>query len=74
MGGHQQELVDCYVAFYFDALAPYSAVPKEELHLRCVGIIGAAEAISRDMIRGRVDEATAAASLASLIVNWISAA
>jgi AcrR family transcriptional regulator len=73
MGGHQQELVDCYVAFYLDALAPYSAVPKEELHLRCVGIIGAAEAISRDMIRGRVDEATAAASLASLIVNWVSA-
>jgi hypothetical protein len=49
-------------------------VPKEELHLRCVGIIGAADAISRDMIRGRVDEATAAASLASLIVNWVSAA
>jgi len=42
MDGHQQALVDQYVAFYCDALAPYAAVPKAELHLRCVAIIGAA--------------------------------
>ncbi|QSQ27213.1 TetR/AcrR family transcriptional regulator [Pyxidicoccus parkwayensis] len=67
-----RELLDSYVALYRDALAPYSDLKKDELHLRCVGIIGAAEAISRDMLRGRVDEATAAATLASLIVSWLS--
>ncbi|MFP2925868.1 TetR/AcrR family transcriptional regulator [Pyxidicoccus sp. 3LG] len=68
----QRELLDRYVAFYRDALAPFSSLKKDELHLRCVGIIGAAEAISRDMLRGRVDEATAAATLESLIVSWFS--
>jgi AcrR family transcriptional regulator len=72
MDAFQQELIDRYVAIYCDALAPYSNLPKDELHLRCVGIIGAADAISRDMIRGRVDEPTAAATLASFIVESIS--
>jgi AcrR family transcriptional regulator len=73
MDAFQQELIDSYVSLYRDAFAPYSDLPKDELHLRCVGIIGAAEAISREMIRGRITEATAAACLASLIVKWIPA-
>ncbi|PTL77239.1 TetR/AcrR family transcriptional regulator [Vitiosangium sp. GDMCC 1.1324] len=73
MEAFQQELLDNYVTTYCDAFAPYCDLPKDELHLRCVGIVGAAEATSREMIRGRVDEATAAASLASLIVKWLSA-
>ena len=31
------------------------------LHLHCVGLVGAAEAISREMVRGKVDEATGGA-------------
>jgi AcrR family transcriptional regulator len=73
MEAFQRELIDSYVALYRDALAPYSKLPEDELRLRCVGIIGAGDAIARDMVRGRVDEAAAAASLASLIVGWLAA-
>jgi AcrR family transcriptional regulator len=73
MEAFQRELIDSYVALYHDALAPYSKLPDDELRLRCVGIIGAGDAIARDMVRGRIDEAAAAASLASLIVGWLAA-
>ncbi|CAN7434292.1 TetR/AcrR family transcriptional regulator [Variovorax sp. LjRoot84] len=73
MEAFQRELIDSYVALYRDALAPYSKLPEDELRLRCVGIIGAGDAIARDMVRGRIDEASAAASLASLIVGWLAA-
>lgn len=72
MEAFQRELIDSYVALYRDALAPYSKLPEDELRLRCVGIIGAGDAIARDMVRGRIDEASAAASLASLIVGWLA--
>lgn len=72
MEAFQQELLDSYVAIYCEAFAPFTGLKKDELRLRCVGIIGAAEALSREMIRGRIDEARAAASLASLIVGWLS--
>jgi AcrR family transcriptional regulator len=71
MDAAQQELVDGYIALYTNALAPFSGLSREELRLRCAGIIGAAEAISRDMIRGRTDAASAVASLTALIVNGI---
>jgi AcrR family transcriptional regulator len=71
MDAAQRELLDGYVALYRDALAPFSSLPPEELQLRCVGIVGAAEAMSRDMTRGRTDEARAAANLAALIVSGI---
>ncbi|RKH07553.1 TetR/AcrR family transcriptional regulator [Corallococcus sp. CA047B] len=72
MEAFHRELLDSYVAIYRETLAPYSNLERDALHLRCVGIIGAAEAISRDMLRGLVDEATAAETLASLIVSWLS--
>jgi AcrR family transcriptional regulator len=72
MEAFHRELLDNYVAIFREALAPYSDLKKDALHLRCVGIIGAAEAISRDMLRGLVDEATAAETLASLIIRWLS--
>lgn len=68
----QQELLDRYVAIYRDAIAPLSSLPPAELHNRCVAIIGAAEALGRDLLRGRMDEATAASTLASLIMAWLS--
>lgn len=72
MEAFQRELTDSYVALYSEALAPYASLAKSELHLRCAGIIGAGDAMAREMIRGRVDEAAAAASLASLVVRWLS--
>jgi AcrR family transcriptional regulator len=68
----QQEILDRYAAIYRDAFAPLVSLPPRELHHRCVAIIGAAEALGREMLRGRMDEATAAATLASLIVTWLS--
>ena len=72
MEAFHRRLLDRYVALYRGALAPYSALAPGALHLRCVGLIGAAEAISRDMLRGRVDEAGATDALAALIVGGLA--
>ncbi len=72
MEAFHQRLLDRYVDLYRDALAPYSALSLDGLHLRCVGLIGAAEAISRDMLRGRVDAARAMEALAALIVGGLA--
>jgi len=64
----QQSLTDRYAALYCDAFAPYTALPKEELRLRCLAIIAAGDAITRELGRGRVRESGAVATLASLIV------
>jgi AcrR family transcriptional regulator len=69
----QASMIDSYVDLYCKTLTPYAALPASELRLRCVGIIGAAEAISREMVRGNLDEAAAGRVLQSLIVNWLSA-
>ncbi|MDH5821954.1 TetR/AcrR family transcriptional regulator [Luteimonas sp. RD2P54] len=67
----QQELLDGYVDLYHQALRPFSKLPPDELQLRCVGIVGAGEAISRDLTRGRVDADRAAQSLAAVIQRAI---
>ncbi|MCY1011680.1 hypothetical protein OV079_40190 [Nannocystis pusilla] len=67
-----QELQDRYVTIYRNALAPFSSLPPRELQRRCVAIIGAAEALGRELFRGRLDEPAAATTLASLIVAWLS--
>lgn len=72
MDAVQQELIDGYVSIYQKALAPFARLSDGELRLRCIGIYGAGEAISREMIRGRTDAATAAATLSSLIVCAVS--
>ena len=63
----QRELTAGYVEFYRGLLAPYAKVDDAELHRRCVAIVGAGEALSREMSQGRVEEADAAATLAVLI-------
>eukprot|EP01034_Spumella_vulgaris_P027219 gene27219-33909_t len=73
MEAFQHELIDSYVDIYCDVFAPYCSLPKKELRLRCVGIIGAAEAITREMQRGRVAASAAATAIASLMVSWLPA-
>ncbi|MGJ7903867.1 TetR/AcrR family transcriptional regulator [Lysobacter sp. 1R34A] len=69
----QQELVEGYVRFYRDLLAPFApSLPADELLRRCVAIIGAGDALSREMTRGRIEEADAAATLARLIVGTMA--
>ncbi|MGX1785287.1 TetR/AcrR family transcriptional regulator [Bosea sp. NPDC055332] len=70
----QRELVARYVGIWRDAFAPHAShLPADELQLRCIGILGAGEAISLELLRGHVDEAWAIASLAVLITAAIGA-
>ncbi|MGE6786728.1 TetR/AcrR family transcriptional regulator [Ensifer adhaerens] len=65
----QQQQVDDYVAMIKAALSPFSDVPDDDLRLRCTGIAGAAEAIGRELIRGRTSKAAASSNLAALIID-----
>lgn len=73
MDSFHQDLFDNYVKLSSDMLAPYANLTDESLHLHCVGLVGAAEAISGEMIRGRITKATAIATLASLIIKTLAA-
>lgn len=72
MDAYQREMVEGHVTFYFDALAPLSPLPAEVIRRRCAGIIGAAEALSNEMVRGSIGKEQAAADLAALITSWLS--
>lgn len=72
MEASRRALLDAYAQIYQEALAPFTALPRRALQLRCVGIIGAAEAIAQEMLRGRVGEAAAAETLGALIVSSLS--
>lgn len=65
----QQQQVDDYVAMIKTALSPFSEIAEDDLRLRCTGIAGAAEAIGRELIRGRTSETAASSNLAALIVD-----
>jgi AcrR family transcriptional regulator len=68
----QHELLERYADIYCDALAPCTKLSKRDLKRRCVAIIGAAEALARELHLGRIDERAAAATLSSLIEAWLS--
>ncbi len=69
MDAVQQDLADRCIGIFRDALAPYSALSRDELHVRCIGIVGAAEALSQRMAHRRIAETTAVANLAALITG-----
>jgi AcrR family transcriptional regulator len=71
MDAFQRKLFDRYVGVYRDAFATHVRIGKRELTLRCICIVGAADAIARDMVQGQVNEASAIATLTSLIVSWL---
>jgi hypothetical protein len=62
-----QAMLDGYARLYAAALGPFSPLDPDKLALRCVGLIGAGEAISRDLIRGRVGRSDAVAAFTALI-------
>jgi AcrR family transcriptional regulator len=65
----QRELLDSYTDALAGALAPHSRLAAGALRLRCVGVLGAAEAIAAELTRGRVDGAEAVAALSGLMVS-----
>lgn len=70
MDAVHRQLVDSYVDIYCGAFAPYSDFPAYELRIRCVAIVGAAEALSQDLVRERIDRVSAIDHLTAIIVAW----
>ncbi len=62
-----QELLDGYVRLFAAVLKPHVDLQQAELERRCIGLIGAGEALSAVMVRGNCGEAEAAETFASLI-------
>nr|WP_281506105.1 TetR/AcrR family transcriptional regulator [Chromohalobacter nigrandesensis] len=62
-----QELLDGYVQLFAAAMRPYCALEDTELERRCVGLIGAGDALSAAMVRGHCSEADASQAFAVLI-------
>jgi AcrR family transcriptional regulator len=65
----QRQSLEANVALYCNAFAPYTQHGSEELRLLCVALIGAAEAITRELDHGRIDRSDAEEMLAGLIVR-----
>ena len=68
-----QELLENSVQMFVAVLTPHSALPPAELARRCVGLVGAGEALSAAMVRGDCSEAEAAEAFASLIQGGLRA-
>ncbi|MFJ5263046.1 TetR/AcrR family transcriptional regulator [Streptomyces sp. NPDC088387] len=69
MEAAQYELNDRYTDLMADALSPYSGLPPEALRLRCVGLLGAAEAIAGELNQDRVTSEEAVDALAELTLG-----
>jgi AcrR family transcriptional regulator len=68
-GAFQQKTLDANVALYRQAFADYTQRSAEELRVLCVALIGAAEALTRELGHGRITRAGAAEVLSGLIVR-----
>ena len=62
-----QQLLDNSVQMFVSVLAPHCTLPPPELQRRCIGLVGAGEALSGALVRGQCTEVEAAEALASLI-------
>ncbi len=69
MDSFEMSLVESYVTLLADTFAPFTDLPLPDLRLRCTAIVGAADAVARLMLRGGVDEAGAAKTVASLMLG-----
>jgi AcrR family transcriptional regulator len=68
----QREMLDSYTSVMAAALAPHSSLPAEALRLRCVGVLGAAEAIAAELNRERTTAADAVTALTALILGSLT--
>jgi AcrR family transcriptional regulator len=73
MGAAHQTLVDKYLKLYAKALAPYARTSGAQLLLRCVAMHGAAEALMRELLGGRIGAATAIDTLTATITALATA-
>jgi AcrR family transcriptional regulator len=68
-----QQLLDNSVQMFVSVLAPHCGLPPEALQRRCVGLVGAGEALSSALVRGNCSAAEAAEAFASLISGALRA-
>lgn len=73
MGAVYQEVLAGYAQLFAAALAPHSPLLPADLHRRCVGLVGAGEALSLLMVGGQCREPEAAAAFAALIRGGLNA-
>jgi AcrR family transcriptional regulator len=62
-----QELLDNCVQMFIAVLKPYVGLPPAELERRCTGLVGAGEALSGSLVRGRHSQDDVIETLAALI-------
>ena len=62
-----QELLDHSVQMFVSVLRPHCSLSPAELERRCVGLVGAGEALSAALVRGECNEAEAVEAFAALI-------
>ena len=68
-----QELLENSVRMFVAVLKPHTSLPPPELERRCIGLVGAGEALSAALVRANGDEAEVAGAFASLIKGGLSA-
>ena len=73
MAEQQRRMTDEYIEIMRTALRPFAAQPSEDLRVLCVGLLGAAEAIARDVQASRTPQVAAARTLTSLIAKSVRA-
>jgi AcrR family transcriptional regulator len=67
MAAVHQELIDGYVRLFASVLTPYTALTATDLEHRCIGFVGAGEALSTAMVRGHCTEEAAADAFAAIM-------
>lgn len=68
-----EELLDNCVQMFVSVLEAHSTLSPAELERRCVGLVGAGEALSAAMVRGNCSEAEAIEAFTSLIQGGLRA-
>ncbi|MGO4834599.1 TetR/AcrR family transcriptional regulator, partial [Rhizobiaceae sp. 2RAB30] len=71
MAAQQRAMVGEYVDIMSGALRAHSSLTDEQLSLRCVGILGAAEAMAGEAQAGRTPADEAIAALSAMIVGSV---
>jgi hypothetical protein len=66
-----RKIIDNHVVFFGRILSPLVELPEETTMRRCVGIIGAAEALSDNLVRGHTSREFAISDLKKLIISWL---
>ncbi|WP_224058197.1 hypothetical protein [Streptomyces kanamyceticus] len=66
-------MTDSYADLMATALLPYSGLAPQALRLRCVGVLGAAEAIAAELNRERATDDEVVTALTDLIVGGLDA-